>query len=59
MRISSTDENILSAFFASANTGEYFKEDERTTEYNGAPYFAYQRSWWQDALKHDNLYVGP
>jgi methyl-accepting chemotaxis protein len=59
IRVSATDENILSAFFASANTGAYFKEDERTTEYNGAPYYAYKRSWWQDALKHDGLYVGP
>ena len=59
IRISGSDENILSAFFASANTGAYFKENERTTHYNGAPYFAYKRPWWQDAKKHDGLYVGP
>jgi hypothetical protein len=43
VRISSSDENILSAFFASAKTGEYFKEHERTTHYNGQPYYAYKR----------------
>ena len=59
IRISGSDSNILSAFFASANTGAYFKENERTTQYNGAEYFAYKRGWWQDALKHDGLYVGP
>ncbi|MDE3273904.1 methyl-accepting chemotaxis protein [Pseudoalteromonas sp. G4] len=59
LRISGNDSNILSAFFASANTGAYFKENERTTHYNGADYFAYKRGWWQDALKHDGLYVGP
>lgn len=59
IRVSESDSNILSAFFASANTGSYFKENERTTHYNGAPYFAYKRPWWQDALKHDGLYVGP
>ena len=59
VRISSSDENILSAFFASAKTGEYFKEHERTTHYNGQPYYAYKRGWWQDALKLNRLYVGP
>lgn len=59
IRISSQDENILSAFFASAKTGEYFKENERTTHYNGEPYYAYKRGWWQDALKINRLYVGP
>ncbi|MFY8285167.1 methyl-accepting chemotaxis protein [Pseudoalteromonas sp. SSMSWG5] len=59
VRISGNDDNILSAFFASATTGEYFKENERTTHYNGQPYYAYKRSWWQDALKINKLYVGP
>ena len=59
IRISGNDENILSAFFASAKTGEYFKEHERTTHYNGQPYYAYKRGWWQDALKINRLYVGP
>jgi methyl-accepting chemotaxis protein len=59
VRISGNDDNILSAFFASATTGEYFKENERTTHYNGQPYYAYKRGWWQDALKINKLYVGP
>ncbi len=59
VRISQSDPNILSAFFASANTGEYFKENERTSTYNGGqPYFAYKRPWWQEALSHNTLYVG-
>ena len=59
LRISGKDENILSAFFASANTGEYFKENERTSNYNGSPYYAYKRPWWQTALSYNPLYVGP
>ncbi len=59
IRVSSSDENILSAFFASATTGAYFKENERTTHYNGADYYAYKRGWWQTATGHDALYVGP
>ncbi|MBQ4832608.1 methyl-accepting chemotaxis protein [Pseudoalteromonas sp. MMG010] len=59
LRISNTDDNILSAFFASAITGEYFKENERTTHYNGQPYFAYKRGWWQEAMQINQLYVGP
>ena len=51
VRISSNDENVLSAFFASATTGEYFKENERTSHYNGQPYYAYKRGWWQEALQ--------
>ncbi|WP_261595165.1 methyl-accepting chemotaxis protein [Pseudoalteromonas holothuriae] len=59
IRISSNDENVLSAFFGSANTGEYFKENERTSKFaDGNPYYAYKRSWWQDALSHNGLYVG-
>jgi methyl-accepting chemotaxis protein len=59
VRISANDDNILSAFFASAITGEYFKENERTTHYNGEPYYAYKRGWWQEALHVNTLYVGP
>ncbi|MEG3756562.1 methyl-accepting chemotaxis protein [Pseudoalteromonas carrageenovora] len=59
VRISSNDENVLSAFFASATTGEYFKENERTSQYNGQPYYAYKRGWWQEALQINKLYVGP
>ncbi|MEO2266071.1 methyl-accepting chemotaxis protein [Pseudoalteromonas pernae] len=58
-RISSKDSNILSAFFASAKTGEYFKENERTSAYaDGQPYYAYERPWWQDAMSKGQLYVG-
>ncbi|MEI8641518.1 cache domain-containing protein [Pseudoalteromonas sp. Hal099] len=49
----------MSAFFASATTGEYFKENERTSHYNGQPYYAYKRGWWQEALQINKLYVGP
>jgi len=59
VRLSSNDENILSAFFASATTGEYFKENERTSHYNGLPYYAYKRGWWQEAMQVNKLYVGP
>ncbi|WP_372763013.1 methyl-accepting chemotaxis protein, partial [Pseudoalteromonas sp.] len=59
VRISANDENILSAFFASAITGEYFKENERTAYYNGEPYYAYKRGWWQEAMQINKLYVGP
>ena len=59
IRISGRDNNILSAFFASAHTGEYFKENERTSAYgDGRPYYAYKRPWWQDALNKGQLYVG-
>ncbi|MBD1582332.1 methyl-accepting chemotaxis protein [Pseudoalteromonas sp. S16_S37] len=58
-RISSTDENVLSAFFGSAKTGEYFKENERTSKFaDGKPYYTYKRGWWQDALSKNGLYVG-
>ncbi|MBB1277897.1 methyl-accepting chemotaxis protein [Pseudoalteromonas sp. SR43-3] len=59
VRLSSNDENILSAFFASATTGEYFKENERTSHYNDQPYYAYKRGWWQEAMQVNKLYVGP
>ncbi|BBN80233.1 methyl-accepting chemotaxis protein PctC [Pseudoalteromonas sp. A25] len=59
IRISSNDENVLSAFFGSAKTGEYFKENERTSKFaDGNPYYAYKRSWWQNALSKNGLYVG-
>ncbi|ALU43769.1 methyl-accepting chemotaxis protein [Pseudoalteromonas rubra] len=59
IRVSASDENILSAFMASARTGEYFKENERTSNYSdGRPYYSYKRPWWQDALSHGGLYVG-
>ncbi|MCF6437370.1 MULTISPECIES: methyl-accepting chemotaxis protein [Pseudoalteromonas] len=59
IRISSDDENVLSAFFGSAKTGEYFKENERTSKFaDGKPYYTYKRGWWQDALSNNGLYVG-
>ncbi|TMP35057.1 methyl-accepting chemotaxis protein [Pseudoalteromonas rubra] len=59
IRISASDENILSAFMASAKTGEYFKENDRTSNYaDGRPYYSYKRPWWQDALSYGGLYVG-
>lgn len=55
----SQDPNILSAFFASANTGEYFKENARTANYSdGRPYYANLRPWWQEALNIGQLFVG-
>lgn len=59
IRISSRDENLHSAFFASAKTGEYFKENERTSRYKeGEPYYAFKRPWWQETMAKGKLYVG-
>ncbi|WMN58794.1 methyl-accepting chemotaxis protein [Pseudoalteromonas xiamenensis] len=59
VRISGRDENLHSAFFASAKTGEYFKENERTSNYKeGEPYFAYKRPWWQETMAKGKLFVG-
>ena len=53
------DPNILSTFFASAQTGEYFKESEVTANYgDGRPYFSYKRPWWKEALDKGGLFVG-
>ncbi len=65
--ISGTDTNIKSAFFASANTGEYFYEPgpigvDTEGEHAWDPafgYFANKRPWFQSALDHGNLYVSP
>jgi len=55
----SNDPNILSAFMASANTGEYFKENARTNAFSdGRPYFAYKRAWWKEATDVGRLYIG-
>ncbi|CCQ10836.1 hypothetical protein PALB_17080 [Pseudoalteromonas luteoviolacea B = ATCC 29581] len=59
IRIAKGDENIHSAFFASATTGEYFKENERTSRYKeGEPYYAFKRPWWQETMGKGKLYVG-
>ncbi|MDP4983307.1 methyl-accepting chemotaxis protein [Pseudoalteromonas tunicata] len=57
----SQDDFILSAFFASAQTGEYFKENGRTVinAKTGEAYYAYKRGWWQEAANINKLYVGP
>jgi methyl-accepting chemotaxis protein len=58
LRITS-DPNILSTYFASAATGEYFKEDQLTAAFSdGRPYFAYKRGWWDEALARAGLYIG-
>lgn len=64
--VSERDSNILSAFFASDYTGEYFRENDIT----GVPaegiaydaekgYFASKRGWYQRAVKLDHMMVTP
>jgi methyl-accepting chemotaxis protein len=65
--ISETDENIKSAFFGSAITGEYFYEEGRVGVETSGPdagnpnagYFATQRPWFTTAVKRGALYVTP
>jgi methyl-accepting chemotaxis protein len=65
--ISETDENIKSAFFGSAITGEYFYEEGRVGVDTSGPeagnpnagYFATQRPWFTTAVKRGTLYVTP
>ncbi|MEW9797512.1 methyl-accepting chemotaxis protein [Alteromonas sp. CYL-A6] len=65
--ISNDDSNIKSAFFGSANTGEYFYEAGRVGVDTEGPdagnpakgYFATQRPWYQTAVKQGKLYVTP
>ncbi len=65
--ISSADDNIKSAFFASANTGEYFYEEGRVGVDTDGPdagdpakgYFATQRPWFKTAVSYKGLYVTP
>ena len=64
--ISGQDSNILSAFFALDRTAEYFREDSRTGVDIEGPdagnvnkgYFATQRPWYIESLKHDKFFVG-
>jgi methyl-accepting chemotaxis protein len=52
------DNNILSAFFASAATGAYFLSNDRTLNYaDGREYYTYKRSWWTEAIEKGELYV--
>lgn len=65
--ISETDENIKSAFFGSAITGEYFYEEGRVGVETSGPdagnpnagYFATQRPWFSTAVERGTLYVTP
>lgn len=60
VRLTETDKNVLSTFFASAITGEYFKENERTSQFSdGRPYYAYKRGWWPEAMAVGKLHVSP
>jgi methyl-accepting chemotaxis protein len=64
--ISSSDANILSAFFALTRSGEYFREDSRTGVDVEGPdkgivekgYFATQRPWYIETMKHNKFFVG-
>lgn len=64
--VSSGDENILSAFFALDRSAEYFREDSRTGVDTEGPdqgdvnkgYFATQRPWYLETLKHNKFFVG-
>jgi len=59
-RLTTDNDNVLSTFFASAITGEYFKENERTSYFSdGRPYFAYKRGWWPEAMAIGKLHVSP
>ncbi|RZQ54659.1 chemotaxis protein [Pseudoalteromonas phenolica] len=59
-RLTTNNDNVLSTFFASAITGEYFKENERTSHFSdGRPYFAYKRGWWPEAMAIGKLHVSP
>lgn len=59
-RLTTSNDNVLSTFFASAITGEYFKENERTSHFSdGRPYFAYKRGWWPEAMAIGKLHVSP
>ncbi len=53
------DPSVLSTFFASAKTGEYFKENAVTKNYaDGRLYDARLRGWWGNTLKVGKLYTG-
>ncbi len=54
--VSSKDKNILSAFFASDITSEYFRENEITGV--EIDYYATERPWYKSTLSKPNFYVG-
>ncbi len=53
-RVVASDPTIVSAFFATASTGEYFREAGRV-EREG--YDTRERWWWAEALEEGSLYV--
>lgn len=65
VNVSESDANILSAFFATQSTGEYFRENEVIgVPTEGAEagdvtkgYFVNTRSWYKEALEHDGFFV--
>ncbi|WP_337840889.1 methyl-accepting chemotaxis protein [Rheinheimera sp.] len=66
IRISERDPVILSAFFALDRSAEYFRENSRTGVDKEGPdagkvdrgYFATQRPWYLESLKHNTYFVG-
>lgn len=61
IRVSKNDDNIVSAFFASDVTSEYFRENDRTgvpTTAAEQPYFATKRGWYISALTTEKFKVG-
>lgn len=53
-RATNSDPTVLSVFFATNATGEYFKQDGRVFKEG---YSAKNRWWWKDAIKQDRWYV--
>ncbi len=61
IRVSDIDDNIVSAFFASDVTSEYFRENDRTgvpATPDADPYFATKRGWYISALTAPKFKVG-
>ncbi|MFT5162265.1 MAG: methyl-accepting chemotaxis protein [Alteromonadaceae bacterium] len=56
IRISDSDKNILSAFFASEATFEYFRENDLTGA--NKDYFANKRPWYINTVEKGKFYVG-
>jgi len=56
IRISSNDDNIYSAFFASELTGEYFRENDITGV--NTDYYATKRPWYKKARNFQEFTVG-
>ncbi|MFT4927080.1 MAG: methyl-accepting chemotaxis protein [Phenylobacterium sp.] len=56
IRLSGSDKNILSAFFASATTFEYFRENDITGA--NKDYYANKRPWYTNTVAKNKFYVG-